>query len=142
MGKKVKILLINFGGIGDEILFLPTIISLKKEFPNSHITLALEPRSRGIVDLTDKIDDTILVDLKCGNKYCELMKLVFKAWFKGFDMVISSGANKLIPILLASMGIKKRYGFDSGKLSHLLLTKAIILNRLVLNTLVWLTETI
>ena len=57
MGKKVKILLINFGGIGDEILFLPTIISLKKEFPNSHITLALEPRSRGIVDLTDKIDD-------------------------------------------------------------------------------------
>ena len=129
MGKKVKILLINFGGIGDEILFLPTIISLKKEFPNSHITLALEPRSRGIVDLTDKIDDTILVDLKCGNKYCELMKLVFKAWFKGFDMVISSGANKLIPILLASMGIKKRYGFDSGKLSHLLLTKAIILNK-------------
>ena len=29
-----KILMVNFGGIGDEILFLPAISSLKKEFPN------------------------------------------------------------------------------------------------------------
>lgn len=129
MDKKVKILLINFGGIGDEILFLPTIISLKKEYPISHITLALEPRSRGIADLTDKIDDLILVDLKRGNKYFELLKLVFKAWGGRYDMVVSSGANKLIPILLASMGIKKRYGYDSGKLSQILLTKAILLNK-------------
>lgn len=27
-----NILVINFGGIGDEILFLPTLISLKKHF--------------------------------------------------------------------------------------------------------------
>ena len=129
MDKKVKILLINFGGIGDEILFLPTIISLKKEYPNSHITLALEPRSRGIADLTDKIDDLILVDLKRGNKYFELLKLVFKAWGGRYDMVVSSGANKLIPMLLAGMGIKKRYGYDSGKLSQILLTKAVSLNK-------------
>ncbi len=125
----MKILLINFGGIGDEILFLPTIISLKKEYPNSHITLALEPRSRGIVDLTDKIDELILVDLKRGNKYFELLKLVFKVWGGRYDMVVSSGANKFIPILLAAMGIKKRYGYESGKLSQILLTKAISLNK-------------
>lgn len=124
-----RILLINFGGIGDEILFLPTIISLKKEFPDAHITLALEPRSRGIADLTDKIDDLILVDLKRGNKYVELMKLVMRAWTGRYDLVVSSGANKLIPILLAGMGIKKRYGYDSGALSQKLLTQAIPLNK-------------
>ena len=43
-----RILFINFGGLGDEILFLPTIQSVKKEFPNSQITLALEERSKGI----------------------------------------------------------------------------------------------
>ena len=42
-----RILFINFGGLGDEILFLPTIQSVKKEFPNSRITLALEERSKG-----------------------------------------------------------------------------------------------
>lgn len=129
MDKKVKILLINFGGIGDEILFLPTIISLKKEFPDAYITLAVEPRSRGIVDLTDKIDDLILVDLKRRNKYCELLKLVFRAWCGKYNIVVSSGANKLISILLAGMGIRKRYGYDTGKLSQLLLTKAVSLNK-------------
>ena len=32
-----NILAINFGGIGDEIFFLPTLISLKKAFHNSKI---------------------------------------------------------------------------------------------------------
>ena len=30
-----NILAINFGGIGDELFFLPSLISLKKEFSNS-----------------------------------------------------------------------------------------------------------
>ena len=50
----MNILAINFGGIGDEIFFLPTLISLKKEYPNSKITLALEPRSKSVKDLTDE----------------------------------------------------------------------------------------
>ena len=66
-----KILAINFGGIGDEIFFLPTLISLKKEFPNAKITLALEPRSKSVKDLTNIIDDLFLVDVKGKNKYSD-----------------------------------------------------------------------
>jgi len=124
-----RILAINFGGIGDEIFFLPSLISLKKEFPNSHITLALEPRSKSIKDLTNIIDDLILVDIKNKNKYFELLKLIFKAQFGKFDIVISSGGNKLIGILLFLTGIHQRYGFDSGKLSQKLLTKTAKLDK-------------
>ena len=70
-----KILFINFGGLGDEILFLPSIISVKKEFPNSEITLALEPRSKGIVSLTNIIDKTLFADIKGKNKYFELFNI-------------------------------------------------------------------
>ncbi len=125
----MKILAINFGGIGDEIFFLPSLISLKKEFPDAEITLALEPRSRSVKDLTDVVDDLILVDIKGKNKYFELLKLVYKARNGHFDIVISSGGNKLISILLTLTGIKKRYGYDSGKLSRILLTKAMPLNK-------------
>lgn len=128
-----NILAINFGGIGDEIFFLPALISLKKEFPNSKITLALEPRSKSVKDLTDIIDDLFLIDVKGKNKYTELLKLIFlarKGNEKGkFDIVVSSGGNKLISILLMLTGIKKRYGYDTGKLSRILLTKAIPLNK-------------
>ena len=130
MEKKINnILAINFGGIGDEIFFLPTLISLKKEYPHAKITLALEPRSKSVKDLTSVIDDLFLIDIKGKNKYIELLKLVFLAWRVNFDMVISSGGNKLISILLFMTGIKKRYGYDTGSLSRKLLTKAVTLNK-------------
>lgn len=128
-----NILAINFGGIGDEIFFLPALISLKKEFPYSKITLALEPRSKSVKDLNDIIDDLFLIDVKGKNKYFELLKLVYLAR-KGnergkFDVVISSGGNKLISILLKLTGIKERYGYNTGKLSEMLLTKSVQLNK-------------
>ena len=127
--KAKKILFINFGGLGDEILFLPAIISVKKEFPNSGITLALEPRSKGITSLTDIIDETLFADIKCRCKYMELLKLLFKIWTKHFDIVISSGGNKFISLFLFLTFIKKRYGYNSGKMSKILLTKAVKLNK-------------
>ena len=83
-----NILAINFGGIGDEIFFLPTLISLKKAFPNSKITLALEPRSKSVKDLTDIIDDLILIDVKGKNKYALMLKLLWQARQGIFDLVV------------------------------------------------------
>lgn len=129
MSKKVeKILIINFGGIGDEILFLPTLISLKKAYPEAKMTLALEPRSKGINDLTDIIDEMFLIDIKSKNKYSELLKLIFLARKGHFDMAVSAGGSKFISIILFLTGIKKRYGYNTGKLSEILLT-AVPLNK-------------
>lgn len=125
----MKILFINFGGLGDEILFLPTIISVKKQFPDAEITLALEPRSKGVMSLTNIIDKTLFADIKGKNKYKELLKLLLKIWTNRFDMVISSGSNKFISMFLAATFIPKRYGYNSGKLSEILLTKAVRLNK-------------
>ena len=125
----MKILFINFGGLGDEILFLPTIISVKKQFPNAEITLAFEPRSKGVVSLTNIIDKTLYADIKGKNKYFELFKLLVKIWRERFDMVVSSGSNKFISMFLFSTFIPKRYGYNSGKLSELLLTSAVKLNK-------------
>ena len=129
MKKIKKILVINFGGIGDEILFLPTLISLKKSYPEAKITLALEPRSKGIKDLTDVIDEMFLVDIKSKNKYLQLLKLIFMARKGHFDLAVSAGSNQFMSIILFLTGIKKRYGYNSGKLSEILLTKAVILNK-------------
>jgi ADP-heptose:LPS heptosyltransferase len=124
-----NILAINFGGIGDEIFFLPTLISLKKQFPKSKITLALEPRSKSIKDITSVTDNLIFIDPKGKSKYFEMLKLLLKARFGRFDLVVSSGGNKLISVLLFLTGIKTRCGYDTGKLSQKLLTHAIPLNK-------------
>ncbi|MBD5402490.1 glycosyltransferase family 9 protein [bacterium] len=129
MSGNKNILAINFGGIGDEIFFLPTLISLRKEFPNSKITLALEPRSKSVKDLTDVIDELLLIDPKGRRKYFEMLRLLFEARRGKYDIVVSSGGNKLISILLFLTGIKVRCGYDTGKLSKILLTNPMPLNK-------------
>ena len=126
---KKKILFINFGGLGDEILFLPSIISVKKEYPDSEITLALEPRSKGVGTLTGIIDEMMFADIKGKQKYFELFNLLRVIRKKKFDIVVSSGSNKFISVFLFLTGIKTRIGYDSGKLSRILLTKAVLLNK-------------
>lgn len=129
MTNKTKILLINFGGIGDEILFLPTIFSVKEYFKESEITLCLEPRSKGIKDLCPHIDEVFCVDIKNQNKYKTFFDIVKYMHSKKFDIVISSGANKFIPVLLFMSGAKIRIGYDSGKLAKIFLTQSVKLNK-------------
>lgn len=123
-----NILFINYGGIGDEILFLPTIDSIKKEYQNAKITLALEPRSKSIKNLSKAIDETICVDIKARGikKYLNILKFITLTWFKKYDCVISSGKNPLVAIILFLTGIKERIGYDSK--TGFLLTKKVQLN--------------
>ena len=116
-----KVLFINYGGIGDEILFLPVIEGFKKLYPNSSATLCLEPRASGIKTLSDKIDDIITVDIKASGikKYLNILKLIFKIRFMGFDTVISSGKSPFVAIILFLSGIKTKIGYIS-KTSKLL----------------------
>ena len=130
MNNKInKIFIINFGGIGDEVLFLPRIISLKKTYPEAKITHCHEKRTKSIKDLTDLIDELYFVDIKGKNKYSELLKMVLKARFGKYDAILSSGGNKLISVLLFMTGIKTRIGYNTGKLSQMLLTNAVELNK-------------
>lgn len=123
-------LAINFGGLGDEILFLPTLKSIKLEHPDWHITLLTEPRSAAISQLTNLIDANIKFDIKkqplLPGDYLELISLLRMG---RYDAVLSSGSSPLVSILLFTSGIPTRIGYDAGALSKTLLTAAVPLNR-------------
>ena len=124
-----NILLINFGGIGDEILFLPVVSSLKKLYPKSKITLCLEGRSKAFTQLTDLVDNYFYVDIKTKNKYIEMLRLYIKALSGNYDIVLSSGSNPLISVLLYFTGIKIRVGYSTNSISKRLLTHPVELNK-------------
>jgi len=127
--KKTKILLINFGGLGDQILFFPTIKTIKTIYPDSYITFVTEPRSGSAEKLTNLIDETIICDIKSGNTYKNIINFLLKVWTRKFDIVVSSGGSAQVSIFLFLTGIKTRIGYDSGDLSRLLLTKTVPLNQ-------------
>jgi ADP-heptose:LPS heptosyltransferase len=125
-----KLLAINFGGLGDEVLFLPTLQSIRNARPNWHITLLTEPRGKAIKQLSAIIDDGLVFDIKKRplkpSDYVDLVSLL-----RGgkFDVVVSSGSSPQVSGLLFLSGIKQRVGYGSNKLAQLLLTHPVPLNR-------------
>ena len=104
--------------------------SVKKKFPDSKITLCLEPRSKGIKELCPNlINEVFTVEIKNGNKSKNALKLIRFMISKRFDTVISSGTNKFIPVMLFFSGAKIKIGYNSGKLSKMFLTEAVNLNK-------------
>lgn len=124
-----RALFLNFGGIGDEILFFPTLKDFRIEYPGCHLTLLLEPRSAGCINLTDTVDEVVKYDVKTGNKIKSFLDLLFLIRSGHYDAVISAGSNKFIGILLFLSGIKTRVGYDSGALSRKILSTAVPLNK-------------
>ena len=126
----MKILAINFGGIGDEILFIPTLDSIRSKYPKAELMLLLEPRSKSFQQVTDKIDGVLEFDIKkkplLPGDLWEVLQLIRNG---KFDMVISSGSSPPVAALLFLSGIKERIGYGSNALAKALLTRAVPLDR-------------
>ena len=125
-----RLLAINFGGIGDEILFLPTLKTIRECHPDWHLTLLLEPRSRSVTQVTDLVDAVLTFDIKQRPLYVShLLDLLGLLREGGFDVVVSSGGSALVSMLLFMAGISKRVGYDSGAIARQLLTAPVPLAR-------------
>lgn len=130
--EKGRLLAINFGGIGDEILFQPTLRTIREALPEWSITLLLEPRSSSFSELTDLIDNTITFDIKKKPLLTsDLMDLLFTIRNGGYDLVLSSGSSTMVSALLYLSGVPVRVGYGSNTLSTFLLNKACPLDQTV-----------
>lgn len=130
MSSPAKVLAINFGGIGDEVLFLPTLERIKELAPDCELTLLLEPRSKSVVEVTNLIDKIITFDIKKKPLTpVDLIRLTMLLRNGGYDMVISSGSSPMVAMLLFLSGIKLRVGYDAGSPVKSLLTHPVKLLR-------------
>lgn len=130
MSSPAKVLAINFGGIGDEVLFLPTLERIKELAPDCELTLLVEPRSKSVMEVTNLIDKIITFDIKKKPLTpVDLIRLTMLLRTGGYDMVISSGSSPMVAMLLFLSGIKLRVGYDSGSPVKSLLTHPVKLVR-------------
>lgn len=127
---RTKLLLINFGGIGDEILFLPTISSIRAQHPDWHISLLVEPRSKSVAQITNLTDAIITFDIKKKPLLaCDLLDLLGLIRNGNYDLVLSSGSSPMVSMLLFLSGIRQRIGYNSGWPFAHLLTRAVSLKQ-------------
>ena len=119
-----RILLINFGGLGDEILFFPVIETLRYHYPNARISMVVEPRCGNLMAHNYFLDKIYTFDIKSRKSPGDLMELLTLLRAEAPELILSSGSSSMVAPLLFLSGADVRIGYDSGKLRFLLTGKA------------------
>jgi ADP-heptose:LPS heptosyltransferase len=123
----MRILALVPGGIGDQILFFPTIDNLKGRYPDAEIDVVVEPRSTAAYRVSKSVDKVIPFDFKDTNGPADWGNLLGIIRDREYDVAMSLGRRFGVGLLLWLTGIPVRIGFTAG-VSNLFLSNPVTLN--------------
>ena len=119
--RSINILIIKIGAIGDCILSIPSLRSVRAKFKDAVIKVLVGIRAREVFDGCPYINDKIVCDLKGEDKaFKGLWGLSKKLRRECFDIVIDLQNNKKSHILSFLSLAPLRYGYKNGKFSFLI----------------------
>ncbi|MEN9204798.1 MAG: glycosyltransferase family 9 protein [Thermostichales cyanobacterium BF4_bins_65] len=107
----LRILALVPGGIGDQILFFPTLTSLHTLYPSAQLDVIVEPRSAPAYEVCPYVDDVLLFNFKEAFSLGDISDLVGRIRERQYDAVLSLGRRWPVRFLLWLTGIPKRVGF-------------------------------
>ncbi|MEM9155570.1 MAG: glycosyltransferase family 9 protein [Cyanobacteria bacterium P01_F01_bin.33] len=119
----MRILALVPGGIGDQVLFFPTLATLHRAFPAAELHVITEPRSVGAYQVCPSVSDVIPFGFKEQLSLSDLTDLLGRVREREYDAVVSLGRSPLLKFFLWLTGIPKRVGYASG--GDFLLTDAV-----------------
>ncbi|NJP10667.1 MAG: glycosyltransferase family 9 protein [Leptolyngbyaceae cyanobacterium RU_5_1] len=102
------------GGIGDQILFFPTLDTLKQAYPNAQIDVVVEPRAAGAYRVCKSVHDTIVFDFKDRNSLADFGNLLGVIRDREYDVALSLGQRWAVGFLLWLTGIPIRVSYAGG----------------------------
>ncbi|NJO39604.1 MAG: glycosyltransferase family 9 protein [Cyanobacteria bacterium CRU_2_1] len=116
------------GGIGDQILFFPTLDDLKQNYPNAEIDVIVEPRSKDAYRVSKSVGDVIGFDYKDRNSPADWANLLGVIRDRYYDVALSLGSRWGVGLLLWLTGTSIRIGYNSGA-SKIFLTNPVPLKQ-------------
>ena len=125
--RTMRALFINPGGIGDQILLLPTVKLLKERFPDLQIDLVTESRSSCIAELTHLYRKVKEFNFKDRNP--NIFKLRELLRERPYKYLISTGSSLKANIVASLGNAELKIGFNNSFISGLFLTHPVKLNK-------------
>jgi ADP-heptose:LPS heptosyltransferase len=110
----MRILALVPGGIGDQILFFPTLEDLKRQYPNALIDVMVEPRSKGAYRVCPFIHEVLVFDYKDRNGLADYLNLLGVIRDREYEVALTLGQRWAVGLLLWLNGIPKRIGYKTS----------------------------
>lgn len=99
----MRILISRLSALGDAVCTLPVAVALKKQFPESHITWAIDPRFSGVVECCGSVDQ--IERVKPGFKPSSWPKLGY------FDLALDMQGLSKSGLVVARAKSPKKLGY-------------------------------
>lgn len=111
------------GGIGDQILFFPTLDDLKRNYPDAEIDVVAEPRSLGAYRICKSVSNVLKFDFKDRNSLTEWVDLIGNIRDREYDIAICAGQRPFVGMALWLSGVAVRVSYQGG--GNLFLTNSV-----------------
>ena len=104
-----RILTVRLGAMGDVIHALPSVATLKRNFPLARITWAIEPKWAVLLEQNPYVDEVLAVDRRSWAGFRSAWTALRQS---RFDLAIDLQGLIKSAIILAGSGARRRIGFD------------------------------
>lgn len=102
------------GGIGEQILFFPTLDNLKRKYNTSTIDVVCEPSSKAAYRVSKSVSEVKVFDFKDRNSMADWGNLIGTIRDREYDIAITSSQSWYTRLLLWLTGIGTRVGFKGN----------------------------
>ncbi|MEL6502633.1 MAG: glycosyltransferase family 9 protein [Cyanobacteria bacterium J06623_1] len=102
------------GGIGEQILFFPTLDSLKGKYSTSTIDVVCEPSSKAAYRVSKSVSSVSTFDFNDRNSMADWGNLIGMIRDKEYDVAITSSQSWFTGLLLWLTGVNTRVGFEGN----------------------------
>ena len=115
----MRVLALIPGDIGNQLLFFPTLETIKQQYPQAAIDVLVEPRSKKAYRVCKNVDDVLVFDFQDRNSFADYLNLLGTVRDREYDVLISLKTSWRIKLLLWLNGIPTRIGYRDDSASYL-----------------------
>ncbi|MGB3691729.1 MAG: glycosyltransferase family 9 protein [Spirulinaceae cyanobacterium] len=108
----MRILALVPGGIGDQILFFPTLADLKQHYEDATIDVMVELRAKSAYRVCQSVHEVLTFNFPDRNGMADYLNLLGVVRDREYDIAISVGNNWTVGLLLWLNGIPVRVGYQ------------------------------
>jgi len=117
----MRVLALVPGGISNQLLFFPTLATVKQSYPNSEIDVVVEPRAKSAYGISPVVYKTIVFDFAANNSPADWANLLGVLRDPYYDVALCLSPDFSTGFCLWLTGIPQRIGY-AGKGGQLFYT--------------------
>ncbi|MBD2118605.1 MULTISPECIES: glycosyltransferase family 9 protein [Microcystis] len=110
----MRILTLVPGGISDQLLFFPTLETLRQTYPQSSIDVLVEPRAKAAYRLCPQVREVLLFDYRDQYGLADYLNILGVIRDREYEIAISLTNRPAINLLLWLNGVPNRIGYENN----------------------------